>query len=65
MKFWQHKILHALILTVFALPPQHDYREANNGPVCEQYKAGISLWDIDPRPGATYYNSVDYVDAGG
>ena len=52
-------LLQLIFLSTYAEVQQHDYREANNGPVCEEFKEGVGLWDVDPRPGPTYYNSAE------
>ena len=60
-----YKLFQLFFLTALAQKQQHDYREANNGPVCEDFKDGVGLWDVDPRPGPTYYNSAEQIDDDG
>ena len=58
-------IIYLLISTVLSYV-EVNYREANNGPVCEKYvEAGLALWDFDPTPGTTYYNSAEQIDEEG
>ena len=57
-------IIYLLISVVHSFVTVN-YREANNGPVCEKYIDGTNLWDFDPTPGTTYYNSAEQIDAEG